>query len=86
MNRYLHRCSLYYNNGEGKRLDLGKRHPDETRLLVVEMSHDEVYFNFFIIFGKLSFCVKSDGKEISTKILISWQELKNRFLSFFVHK
>ena len=29
---------------------------------------------------------KSDGQEISTKILISWQELKNRFLSFFVHK
>ena len=53
---------------------------NETRLLVVEMSHDEVYFNvfFFIIFGKLSFCVQSDGQEISTKILISWQELKNR--------
>ena len=52
---------------------------NETRLLVVEMSHDEVYFNVFvIIFGKLSFCVKSDGQEISTKILISWQELKNR--------
>ena len=30
--------------------------------------------------------IKSDGQEISTKILISWQELKNRFLSFFVHK
>ena len=30
--------------------------------------------------------LKSDGQEISTKILISWQELKNRFLSFFVHK
>ena len=29
---------------------------------------------------------KSDGQEISTKILISMQELKNRFLSFFVHK
>ena len=50
MNRDLHRCSLYYNNGEGKRLDLGKRHPDETRLLVVEMSHDEVYFNVFYHF------------------------------------
>ena len=33
---------------------------------------------FFIIFGKLSFCVKSDGQEISTNILISCQELKNR--------
>ena len=45
MNRDLHRCSLYYNNGEGK------RHPDETRLLVVEMSHeDEVYFNVFLSF------------------------------------
>ena len=26
---------------------------------------------------------KSDGQEKSTKILISWQELKNQFLSFF---
>ena len=32
------------------------------------------------------FCFKSDGQDISTKILISWQGLKNRFLSFFVHK
>ena len=32
------------------------------------------------------FFFKSDGQEISTKILISWQELKNRFLLFFVHK
>ena len=30
--------------------------------------------------------IKSDGQEISTKILISGQELKNRFLSFFAHK
>ena len=30
--------------------------------------------------------VKSDGQEKSTKILISWQELKNQFLSFFVHR
>ena len=30
--------------------------------------------------------VKSDGQEKSTKILISWQELKNEFLSFFVHR
>ena len=29
---------------------------------------------------------KSDGREKSTKILISWQELKNQFLSFFVHR
>ena len=29
---------------------------------------------------------KSDGKEKSTKILISWQELKNQFLSFFFHR
>ena len=29
---------------------------------------------------------KSDGQEKSTKILISWQELKNQFLSFFVHR
>ena len=29
--------------------------------------------------------IKSDGQEKSSKILISWQELKNRFLSFFVH-
>ena len=29
---------------------------------------------------------KSDGQEKSTKILISWQELKNKFLSFFVHR
>ena len=30
--------------------------------------------------------VKSDGQEKSTKILISWQELKNQFISFFVHR
>ena len=30
--------------------------------------------------------LKSDGQEKSTKILISWQELKNQFLSFFVHR
>ena len=30
--------------------------------------------------------LKSDGQEKSTKILISWQELKNEFLSFFVHR
>ena len=29
---------------------------------------------------------KSDGQEKSTEILISWQELKNQFLSFFVHR
>ena len=29
---------------------------------------------------------KSDGQEKSTKILILWQELKNQFLSFFVHR
>ena len=28
------------------------------------------------------YVVKSDGQEKSTKILISWQELKNQFLSF----
>ena len=37
----------------------------------------------FVLVG---YAFKSDGQEISTKILISWQELKNRFLSFFVHK
>ena len=30
--------------------------------------------------------IKSDGQEKSTKILISWQELKNQFLSFSVHR
>ena len=30
-------------------------------------------------------CIKSDGQEKSTKILFSWQELKNKFISFFVH-
>ena len=30
--------------------------------------------------------IKSDGQEKSTRILISWQELKNQFLSFFVHR
>ena len=29
--------------------------------------------------------VKSDCQEKSTKILISWKELKNQFLSFFVY-
>ena len=29
---------------------------------------------------------KSDGQEKSTKILISWQELKNKFLSFLAHR
>ena len=39
-----------------------------------------------LIIDKKFYVFKSDGQEISTKILISWQELKNRFLSFFVHK
>ena len=30
--------------------------------------------------------LKSAGQEKSTKILISWQEFKNQFLSFFVHR
>ena len=30
--------------------------------------------------------LKSDGQEKSTKILISWQELKNKFLPFFFHR
>ena len=30
--------------------------------------------------------VKSDGQEKSTKIVISWQELNNQFLSCFVHR
>ena len=30
--------------------------------------------------------LKSDGQEKSAKILISWHELKNQFLSFFVHR
>ena len=30
--------------------------------------------------------LKSDGQEKSTKILISWQELKNQFLLLFVHR
>ena len=29
---------------------------------------------------------KSAGQEKSTKILISWQELKNQFLSLLVHR
>ena len=33
--------------------------------------------------GRLEVAFKSDGQEIST---IEWQELKNRFPSFFVHK
>ena len=33
--------------------------------------------------GRLEVDFKSDGQEIST---IEWQELKNRFPSFFVHK
>ena len=37
-------------------------------------------------FSPISEMVKSDGQEKSTKILISWQELKNQFLSFFVHR
>ena len=41
---------------------------------------------FPLIIDKKFYVFKSDGQEISTKILISWQELKNRFLSFFVHK
>ena len=29
---------------------------------------------------------KNTGKKKSTKLLISWQDLKNQFLSFFVHR
>ena len=42
---------------------------NETRLLVVEMSHDEVNFNvFFIIFGKLSFCATEQQERRSENI------------------
>ena len=34
----------------------------------------------------MQFIFKNDGQEKSTKILILWQELKNKFLSFFVHR
>ena len=30
--------------------------------------------------------IKSDGQQKSTKLLISWQELKNEFRSLFVHR
>ena len=41
--------------------------------------------NTFTVSGNVTFqeAIKSDGQEIST---IEWQELKNRFPSFFVHK
>ena len=38
---------------------------------------------FFVVIVVLFCLVKSDGQQIST---IEWQELKNRFPSFFVHK
>ena len=40
-----------------------------------------------VIFARQpSISFKSDGQEKSTKILVSWQELKNQFLLFFVHR
>ena len=39
-----------------------------------------------LIFSPINLPFKSDGQEKSTKVLISWQELKNEFLSFFVHR
>ena len=43
------------------------------------------YFYDFVVHVPLN-TFKSDGQEKSTKILISWQELKNQFLSFFVYR
>ena len=40
-------------------------------------------------FESLFYCVtsfQSDSQKKSTHIFISWQELKNKFLSFFVHR
>ena len=41
--------------------------------------------NAWLFIGRFN-SFKSDGQEKSTEILISWQELKNKFLSFFVHR
>ena len=40
----------------------------------------------FAVFLKSTPVFKGDGQEKSSKISISWQELKNRFLSFVVHR
>ena len=42
--------------------------------------------NLSSLLTERSSIIKSDGQEKSTKILISWQELKNQFLAFFVHR
>ena len=49
----------------------------DNKLILLQKIFSEDYF--LLVF-------KSDGQEKSTKILISWQELKNQFLSFFVHR
>ena len=48
----------------------------------------QVYGISVLQYGHLvwSCFLKSDGKEKSTKIFISWQELKSQFPSFFVHR
>ena len=47
----------------------------------------QVYGISVLQYGHIVSCfLKSDGKEKSTKIFISWQEFKSQFLSVFVHR
>ena len=57
-----------------------------TKMVALKTFTSVFHFTYLAakIFVLLGF--KSDGQEKSTKILISWQELKNQFLSFFVHR
>ena len=54
------------------------------RLNFDQLLHPWFHYTHGVYIMKISF--KSDGQEKSTKILISWQELKNELLSFFVHR
>ena len=62
-------------------IDLGKKENLKTSLETFGI----LYLKAWLLRVRNSlFGIKSDGQEKSTKILISWQELKNQFLLFFV--
>ena len=77
---YVLRLSFDSIKRQGKDL---QGHPRCSHICTAKYCTDLDFANDFPVILEL---FKSDGQEKSRKISISWRELKNRFLSFFVHR
>ena len=68
-------------------VDFSPEHEREILMGSLSSSNPHSITALGVIFARQpSISFKSDGQEKSTKILVSWQELKNQFLLFFVHR